>query len=47
MASDTPAHEAASGPQPDPRLLHDTPEDLFIYLCTFVECRDFVCELYL
>ena len=44
MAS-VPAYEAADSAQPDPRLLHGTPEDAFIYLCSFLEHRDFVCVI--
>ena len=46
MASD-PAHEAEGGPQPDPRLLHGTPEDVFIYLCSFIDHCEFVCQPFL
>ena len=39
----TRAQAAALARQPDPRLLHGTPEDVFIYLCSFLDHRDFVC----
>ena len=29
--------------EPDPRILHDMPEDVFIYFCAFLEHREFVC----
>lgn len=36
---------APKGRRRDPRLLHNTPEDVFIHICSFLEHPQFVCEL--